>query len=41
MAEKFETEYPKPYFMALELTKHSLGKRTGAATYAPSFLALD
>jgi putative acetyltransferase len=41
MADKFETGYPKPYFMALELTPRSLSERTGAVTYAPPFLALD
>ena len=40
-AEKFETPYPKPYFMALQLTPHSLGERSGAVIYAPPFLALD
>ncbi len=40
-ADKFETEYPKPYFMALELTPHSLSGRTEAVIYATPFLALD
>lgn len=39
-ADKFETEYPKPYFMALELTPNSLDERSGAVIYAPPFLAL-
>lgn len=40
-ADKFETKYPRPYFLALELTPHSLSERTGAVIYAPPFLALD
>jgi putative acetyltransferase len=40
-ADKFETDYPKPYFMALQLTPHSLSERTGAVIHAPPFLALD
>ena len=40
-AEKFETPYPKPYFMAMELTRHALRERTGEVIYAPPFLALD
>jgi len=39
-ADKFETEYPKPYFMAFELTANSLGERSGAVIYASPFLAL-
>ncbi len=41
MADKFVTEYPKLYFLALELTLHALSERTGAVIYAPPFLALD
>ncbi|MDP6367491.1 MAG: N-acetyltransferase [Nitrospinota bacterium] len=40
-ADKFETVYPKPFFMALELTAHALGGHTGAVIYAPPFRALD
>ncbi len=40
-ANRFETQYPKPYFMALELTANSLSERTGAVIYAPPFLAFD
>jgi putative acetyltransferase len=41
LADKFETEFPKPYFMALELTPRALDDRTGAVIYAPPFLALE
>jgi len=41
MADKFDTEYPKPYFLALEFALGALGGRTGAVIYAPPFLALD
>lgn len=40
-AGKFETNYPKPCFMALELTPHALDRCTGAVIYPASFLALD
>ena len=40
-ADKFETKYPKRYFMALELAPHSLSDRAGALIYAPPFVALD
>ena len=40
-AEKFETPYPKPYFMALKLAPHALNGRAGEVIYAPPFLALD
>ena len=40
LADKFETEYPKPYFMALELTANALRDRAGAVMYAPPFSAL-
>ena len=40
-ADKFETIYPKPYFMALELNPRSLSERTGAVIYPPPFLALE
>ncbi len=39
-AEKFETQYPKPYLLALELAANSLRDRSGPVTYAPPFLAL-
>ncbi len=39
-AKKFETAYPKQYFLALELTPSSLAERSGAVVYAPAFLAL-
>jgi putative acetyltransferase len=41
LAEKFETAYPKPYFMALELEPSSLSERSGAVIYALPFQALD
>ncbi len=41
VADKFETKYPKPYFLALELTPCSLSERIGTVTYASPFLALD
>lgn len=41
MADKFETPYPKPYVMALELEPGALDRRGGALIYAPAFLALD
>jgi putative acetyltransferase len=40
-ADKFETDYPKPYFMALELRTDSLCDSVGKVTYAPSFQALN
>lgn len=40
-AEKFDTEYPKSYFMALELKPRALSERSGPVIYAPAFLALD
>ena len=40
-ADKFETAYPKPYVMALELTPNALRDRRGALVYAPAFLALE
>ena len=40
MADKFETEYPKQYFMALALVPDSLKERSGAVVYAPPFQAL-
>ena len=40
-ADKFETKYPKPYFLAFELTPHSLSECAGAVIFAPPFLALD
>lgn len=41
MADKFETTYPKPYTMALELVPSALEGLTGAVIYAPPFLALE
>ena len=41
LADKFETEYPKPYFMALELIPNALKECAGAVIYAPPFLALN
>jgi putative acetyltransferase len=40
-ARKFETDYPKAYFMALELVPRALDERRGAVVYAPPFLALE
>ena len=40
-AAKFDTPYPKAYFMALELETGYLDRQTGAVTYPPPFLALD
>lgn len=40
-ADKFETSYPKPYFLALELTPQALSGHSGAVIYAPPFDALD
>ncbi len=40
LAEKFETAYPKQYFMALELEPGSLSERSGTIIYALPFLAL-
>ncbi len=40
LADKFESEYPKPYFMVRELAEHALRDRAGAVIYAPPFLAL-
>lgn len=39
-AEKFETDYPKPYFMALDLAPKALAERAGTVIYAEPFLAL-
>ena len=39
-ADKFETEYPKSYFMVLELAPDSLDEISGAVIYATPFLAL-
>lgn len=36
-AEKFETEYPQAYFMALSLTENALDEKIGAVIYAPPF----
>ncbi len=40
-ADKFDTIYPKPYFMALELRPRALSDCAGAVIYAPPFQALD
>ena len=40
-ADKFETTYPKPFFLALELVPRSLREREGAVIYAPPFQALE
>ena len=40
-AAEFETPYPKPYFMALELVTGSLEHLSGDVSYASAFLALD
>jgi len=40
-ADKFDTIYPKAYFLALELTPHSLDQDAGAVIYASPFLALE
>ena len=40
LAKKFETDYPKPYFMTRELKEGSLSERSGAVIYAAPFLAL-
>ncbi len=40
-ADKFETVYPKSYFMALELKRHALTERGGAVFYPPAFAAFD
>ncbi|MDH5749607.1 MAG: N-acetyltransferase [Rhodospirillales bacterium] len=39
-AAKFETEYPKAYFMARALVGRALEERAGAVVYAPPFQAL-
>ena len=41
MADKFETIYPKPYVMALELAPGALGNHSGSLIYADPFLALE
>lgn len=40
-AAKFETEYPKAYFMALELADGLLGKINGRVVYGAPFLDLE
>ena len=40
-AEKFDTAYPKPYFLALELTPNALSERSGAVVYALPFQTLE
>lgn len=40
LAAKFETEYPKEYFMALELERGALVERDGPVIYAPPFRAM-
>jgi putative acetyltransferase len=39
--EAFETEYPRPYFMALELAPNALKDESGPVIYASPFLALE
>lgn len=41
LADKFETVYPKPNHMALELIARALGDREGAVNYPPPFVDLD
>lgn len=41
LADKFETPYPKPYFMALDLASGALDARDGPVIYAPAFLELE
>jgi len=41
IANKFETPYPKQYFMALELAPDALKERSGEIIYAPPFLMLE
>ncbi|MDP6473359.1 MAG: N-acetyltransferase [Alphaproteobacteria bacterium] len=41
LAGKFETPYPRPYFMALELTPGCLSEGRGAVIHAPAFRTLD
>lgn len=41
MADKFDTPYPKPYFMALELVPDALKQCSGEIIYAEPFLALE
>jgi putative acetyltransferase len=40
LADKFQTPYPKPYVMALELTPHALRQCAGDVIYAGPFLTL-
>jgi putative acetyltransferase len=40
-ADRFETIYPKPYVMALELAPGALAARTGALIYAAPFIDLE
>ena len=39
-ADRFETEYPKQYFMVLGLAPNALGQRAGAVIYGSPFQAL-
>jgi len=41
LADKFETAYPKPYFMAVELEPGSLSERSGTIIYALAFQELE
>lgn len=41
MTENFETDYPRPYFMALELTPNALADDAGPVVYAAPFQALE
>jgi putative acetyltransferase len=40
-ADKFETAYPKPYVLALDLAPGALHDRRGALRYASAFQALE
>ena len=40
-AAGFETTYPRPYFMALDLAPRAPGGRQGAVIFALAFLALE
>jgi len=39
LSEAFETEYPRAYFTALEMTPNALKGDSGPVVYAPWFLA--
>lgn len=40
-AQRFETTYPRSYFMALELAPGALGEASGPVNFAPAFASLD